>query len=251
MALRVDIDNWRWAGVPFFLRTGKRLPERRTQVVVQFKPVPHSIFGDVANDDLVANRLVIDLQPDEDIELLLMNKAPGISRGGMRLQSLPLSLSLLRTYEGPGSRRRIAYERLLLDVIRKLRSAMQDVDAEIAHLKVIGLEEGAFGVANLVGSGIEPELSLPSHSRVREMELIVNARVATDPAELERLVRQVVPAACAAAGATAAFHTMQSFRPGRPQPTHRYAAARTASRFETFELEPGEGRRLSDPRSGA
>ncbi|HEX4710302.1 glucose-6-phosphate dehydrogenase [Phenylobacterium sp.] len=117
VALRVDIDNWRWAGVPFFLRTGKRLPERRTQVVVQFKPVPHSIFGDVANDDLVANRLVIDLQPDEDIELLLMNKAPGISRGGMRLQSLPLSLSLLRTYEGPRSRRRIAYERLLLDVI--------------------------------------------------------------------------------------------------------------------------------------
>jgi glucose-6-phosphate 1-dehydrogenase len=117
IALRCSIDNWRWAGVPFFLRTGKRLPERRTQIVIQFKPVPHSIFGDSAKDDLVANRLVIDLQPDEDIELLLMNKAPGISRGGMRLQSLPLSLSLLRAYEGPGSRRRIAYERLLLDVI--------------------------------------------------------------------------------------------------------------------------------------
>jgi glucose-6-phosphate 1-dehydrogenase len=116
-ALRVDIDNWRWAGVPFFLRTGKRLPERRTQIVIQFKPVPHSIFGNAAKDDLVANRLVIDLQPDEDIELLLMNKAPGISRGGMRLQSLPLSLSLLRAYEGPGARRRIAYERLLLDVM--------------------------------------------------------------------------------------------------------------------------------------
>ncbi|HZZ32231.1 MAG TPA: glucose-6-phosphate dehydrogenase [Phenylobacterium sp.] len=116
-ALRVDIDNWRWAGVPFFLRTGKRLPERRTQIVIQFKPVPHSIFGDGAKDDLVANRLVIDLQPDEDIALTLMNKSPGISRGGMRLQSMPLSLSLLRAYEGPGSRRRIAYERLLLDVV--------------------------------------------------------------------------------------------------------------------------------------
>ncbi|OYW93270.1 MAG: glucose-6-phosphate dehydrogenase [Caulobacterales bacterium 32-67-6] len=65
----------------------------------------------------VANRLVIDLQPDEDIELLLMNKAPGISQGGMRLQSLPLSLSLLRAYSGPNARRRIAYERLILDVI--------------------------------------------------------------------------------------------------------------------------------------
>jgi glucose-6-phosphate 1-dehydrogenase len=117
VALRADIDNWRWAGVPFFLRTGKRLPERRTQIAIQFKPVPHSIFDGPARDDLVANRLVIDLQPDEDIELLLMNKAPGISAGGMRLQSLPLSLSLLRAYEGPGERRRIAYERLLLDVI--------------------------------------------------------------------------------------------------------------------------------------
>ncbi len=117
VALRADIDNWRWAGVPFFLRTGKRLPERRTQIAIQFKPVPHSIFGPASTEDLVANRLVIDLQPDEDIELLLMNKSPGISQGGMRLQSLPLSLSLLRTYEGPGARRRIAYERLLLDVM--------------------------------------------------------------------------------------------------------------------------------------
>ena len=118
VALRADIDNWRWAGVPFFLRTGKRLPERRTQIAIQFKPVPHSIFGNAAKDDLIANRLVIDLQPDEDIELLLMNKSPGISQGGMRLQSLPLSLSLLRAYEGPGARRRIAYERLLLDVMQ-------------------------------------------------------------------------------------------------------------------------------------
>lgn len=118
VALRADIDNWRWAGVPFFLRTGKRLPERRTQIAIQFKPVPHSIFDGPAKDDLVANRLIIDLQPDEDIELTLMNKAPGLTAGGMRLQALPLSLSLLRAYEGPGARRRIAYERLLLDVIK-------------------------------------------------------------------------------------------------------------------------------------
>ena len=118
VALRADIDNWRWAGVPFFLRTGKRLPERRTQIVIQFKPVPHSIFGNAAKDDLVANRLVIDLQPDEDIALTADEQGAGASAdGGMRLQSLPLSLSLLRAYEGPGARRRIAYERLLLDVI--------------------------------------------------------------------------------------------------------------------------------------
>jgi glucose-6-phosphate 1-dehydrogenase len=117
VAVRADIDNWRWAGVPFFLRTGKRLPERRTQIVIQFKGVPHSIFGDGADDDLTPNRLVIDLQPDEDIELLLMNKAPGLYDRGMRLQSLPLSLSLARSYAGPDARRRIAYEPLLLEVM--------------------------------------------------------------------------------------------------------------------------------------
>ena len=118
VALRADIDNWRWAGVPFFLRTGKRMPEKRTSVSIQFKPVPHSIFGQASIHDMTPNRLVIDLQPDEDISLTLMNKAPGLSSGGMRLQSLPLSLSLLSTYEGAGGRRRIAYERLLLDVIQ-------------------------------------------------------------------------------------------------------------------------------------
>ncbi len=103
--------------MPFFLRTGKRLPERRTQIVIQFKGVPHSIFDGAGRDDLIPNRLVIDLQPDEDIELVLMNKAPGLSHEGMRLQSMPLSLSLARSYEGPGARRRIAYEPLLLEVL--------------------------------------------------------------------------------------------------------------------------------------
>ena len=117
VALRAEIDNWRWAGVPFFLRTGKRLPERRTQIVIQFKGVPHSIFDGAGKEDLIANRLVIDLQPDEDIELLLMNKAPGLHERGMRLQSLPLSLSLARSYAGEDARRPIAYEPLLLEVI--------------------------------------------------------------------------------------------------------------------------------------
>ena len=122
VALRADIDNWRWAGVPFFLRTGKRLPERRTQIAIQFKAVPHSIFDGDAKADMAPNRLVIDLQPDEDIELTLMNKSPGLSQHGLRLQSMPLSLSLLKAYEGPGSRRRIAYERLLLDVVNGARA---------------------------------------------------------------------------------------------------------------------------------
>ncbi|HEV2364837.1 MAG TPA: glucose-6-phosphate dehydrogenase [Caulobacteraceae bacterium] len=110
VALRAEIDNWRWAGVPFYLRTGKRLPERRTRIVIQFKALPHSIFGARAAEDLIANRLVIDLQPNEDISLMLMNRRAGLS--GMRLQALPLSLSLCES-----GRRRIAYERLLLDVL--------------------------------------------------------------------------------------------------------------------------------------
>ena len=118
IALRLFIDNWRWAGTPFFLRTGKRLPERRTQIVIQFKPLPHSVFSASANQDMVANRLVIDLQPQEDISLLLMNQRPGLTQEGMRLQSMPLSLSLAKAYSGQDGRRRIAYERLLLDVFR-------------------------------------------------------------------------------------------------------------------------------------
>jgi glucose-6-phosphate 1-dehydrogenase len=118
VALHAAIDNWRWAGTPFFLRTGKRLPHRKTQIVIQFKAVPHSIFASVSPTGLVANRLVIDLQPKEHIELLLMNKAPGLDADGMDLQPLPLSLSLANAFGGEGARRRIAYERLLLDAIR-------------------------------------------------------------------------------------------------------------------------------------
>lgn len=118
VAVTAHIDNWRWAGTPFFLRTGKRMPERRTEIVIQFKPVPHSIFGGAAEQDLVANRLVIELQPNEDISLTLMNKRPGLTQDSMRLQPLPLSLSLARALGEEGGRRRIAYERLLLDVFR-------------------------------------------------------------------------------------------------------------------------------------
>ena len=115
VSLCAHVDNWRWAGVPFYLRTGKRMPQKRTQIVIQFKTVPHSIFNGAASRDLVANRLVIELQPDEDISLSLMNKSPGLDQDGFRLSPLPLSLSLARAFGG--GRRRIAYERLLLDIM--------------------------------------------------------------------------------------------------------------------------------------
>ncbi|MEM1104440.1 MAG: glucose-6-phosphate dehydrogenase, partial [Pseudomonadota bacterium] len=117
VALRAGIENWRWAGVPFYLRTGKRMPERRTEIIIQFKDVPHSIFSGLAARDVAANKLVIRLQPQEDISLLLMNKKPGISGNGMRLQPLALNLSLTDAFQKQRPRRRIAYERLFLDII--------------------------------------------------------------------------------------------------------------------------------------
>ena len=116
-------------------------------------------------------------------------------------------------------------DELLLGVVARLGQELERQRAEVAHLKAIGLGGVTFGVANLVASAARPELSLPSRARLRSVELIVNARVAVDPGVLEELVRRVVPAVCAASGARASFHTMQSFRPGRPQPTHRYAVA--------------------------
>ncbi len=114
VALKAHIDNWRWQGVPFYLRTGKRLPTRRSEILIQFKPVPHSIFGKSARP-LDANKLLIQLQPEENIRLQLMTKEPGLDRDGIRLREVPLDLSLKDAFAG--SRRRIAYERLLLDLI--------------------------------------------------------------------------------------------------------------------------------------
>ncbi len=112
VALQANVDNWRWAGVPFYLRTGKRLPSKASEIVIQFRSVPHSIFAD---QGLQANRLVIRLQPDEEISLLLMNKTPSLDRGGMQLSPLGLNLSLDAAFM---SRRRIAYERLLLEAVK-------------------------------------------------------------------------------------------------------------------------------------
>ncbi len=112
VALAAHVDNWRWAGVPFYLRTGKRMADRTTQIVVQFRAVPHSIFS---RRGLVANRLTIRLQPEEEISLSLMNKTPSLDQGGMQLKPLSLNLNLIDAYKKV--RRRIAYERLLLDAL--------------------------------------------------------------------------------------------------------------------------------------
>jgi glucose-6-phosphate 1-dehydrogenase len=112
VALKAEIENWRWAGVPFYIRTGKRLPSRLSEIVVSFKEIPHSIFGEAAGQ-LASNQLVMRLQPDEGVRLWLMIKDPG--PGGMRLRHVPLDMSFAQTFK---IRSPEAYERLIMDVIR-------------------------------------------------------------------------------------------------------------------------------------
>jgi glucose-6-phosphate 1-dehydrogenase len=112
VALKIGIANWRWAGSPFYLRTGKRLPQRFSEIMVGFRRVPHAIF-DMGSDGIPANRLVIRVQPDEGIKLWLMIKEPG--PGSMRLQHVPLDMSFAKTFTTPSAD---AYERLLMDAIR-------------------------------------------------------------------------------------------------------------------------------------
>jgi glucose-6-phosphate 1-dehydrogenase len=98
--------------VPFYLRTGKRMQEKVSEIVIQFRPIPHSIFPREAGET-TPNRLVVRLQPDEAIGLHLIAKEPG--PGGMRLQEVPLNLSFAQTFK---NRFPDAYERLLMDVVR-------------------------------------------------------------------------------------------------------------------------------------
>jgi glucose-6-phosphate 1-dehydrogenase len=114
VAAKAHVDNWRWAGVPFYLRTGKRCPARRTEIVIQFRSVPHSMFGG-RGAAAVPNRLIIAIQPEENITLELMAKQPGLDRGGIRLREVPLEIGMADAFAD--IRRRIAYERLLLDLI--------------------------------------------------------------------------------------------------------------------------------------
>ncbi len=113
---------------------------------------------------------------------------------------------------------------LLLEIVSRLQEELKTLEAETAHLKTIGLWEGFFGVANLISSYTRPELSLPSNCQVSDCDVIVNARVACDPQILETLVHQVAHEVCTKRGATLEFRQTQSFRPGRPVPTHRYGA---------------------------
>lgn len=115
VAIKAFIDNWRWKGVPFYLRTGKRMPQRKSEVLIQFRPVPHNIFARIGAGKLDANMMIINLQPEENIRVKVMAKQPGLDRDGVKLKEVTMDVSLSHSFAG--ERRRIAYERLLLDFI--------------------------------------------------------------------------------------------------------------------------------------
>ena len=110
VALKAHINNWRWANVPIFLRTGKRMADRRSEIVIEFADLPFTIFSDTPRQSV--NRLMIRLQPEEHVQLQMMAKEPG---SGMRLRPVNLNLDLETAF---AERRAEAYERLLIDVIK-------------------------------------------------------------------------------------------------------------------------------------
>jgi glucose-6-phosphate 1-dehydrogenase len=114
IALKVHISNWRWKGTPFYLRTGKRLRARASEIAITFKEPPHSIFDDA--NGWKENVLVIRLQPNEGMNLMVMIKEPG--PGGMRLMQVPLDMSFAEAVGADLSDVPDAYERLIMDVIR-------------------------------------------------------------------------------------------------------------------------------------
>ena len=111
VAAELRVDNWRWAGTPFYVRTGKRLPKRATEVVVQFKSAPHLPFGEAAQDGLEPNALVLRIQPDEGITMRIGAKVPGPS---MEVRSVSMDFSYGTSFADDLPD---AYERLLLDVM--------------------------------------------------------------------------------------------------------------------------------------
>lgn len=146
VALKTEVENWRWSGVPFYLRTGKRMKGRRSDIIIQFKPTPHRLFEGA---DHSPNRLVIRLQPDEGMRLFMQIKEPG--PGGLRLKSLPLNLSYAQNFT---VRYPDAYERLLMDVVRGNLSLFMSRDE---------VEAAWLWVDNLLASWSESEQSIESY----------------------------------------------------------------------------------------
>jgi len=112
VAIKAHVDNWRWSGVPFYLRTGKRMPDKVTEIIIQYKALPHHIFGE--GESAEPNRLIIRLQPNEGIEMTMVSKRHSL-RDKLSLQTHTLNFDFRE--DGEIDRIPDAYERLFLDAI--------------------------------------------------------------------------------------------------------------------------------------
>nr|CAA6812146.1 MAG: Glucose-6-phosphate 1-dehydrogenase (EC [uncultured Thiotrichaceae bacterium] len=175
LAIKAEIDNWRWTGVPFYLRTGKKLRQRFTEIAIHFKEPSHSVFGELASP-VLPNVLSIRLQPDEGLRLRIMTKDPG--PGGMRLRKTPLDMSfsegLSENWQMPD-----AYERLLMDVVRgdqtlfmrgdEVEAAWEWIDPIIEAWEESGTKPEQYD-QNSAGPLAALEMIARDHRRWREVE---------------------------------------------------------------------------------
>jgi glucose-6-phosphate 1-dehydrogenase len=131
VAVRLEVDNWRWAGTPFYLRTGKRLPAKMAEIVVRFKPAPHLPFASKLDQEVKANQLIITLQPDEGMALTTTAKVPGQE---MKLQSVALDFDYSTSFPTQSPQ---AYERLIRDAINADATLFQRADEVEAAWRIV------------------------------------------------------------------------------------------------------------------
>ena len=130
-ALKLHIDNWRWHGVPFYLRTGKRLPKKLSEIVIQFRPVPHLAFPPSSADSFEPNRLTVNIQPDEGITLSFQAKEPG---AGMRLRTVAMDFNYCEAFHTTS---REAYETLLQEVLSGETALFMRADQEHEAWRIV------------------------------------------------------------------------------------------------------------------
>ena len=176
VAIKAEIDNWRWSGVPFYMRTGKKLRMQMTEIAIVFKEPAHSVFGDIETP-MMPNVLSIRLQPDEGLRLHIMTKDPG--PGGFRLRDIPLDMTFADT-AAEGWRMPDAYERLLMDVVRgnqtlfmrgdEVEAAWQWIDPIIAAWQSSGTRPDGYDPGSR-GPIASVEMMARDGRRWRELEL--------------------------------------------------------------------------------
>jgi glucose-6-phosphate 1-dehydrogenase len=171
VSLEVCIENWRWAGVPFYIRTGKKMPSRASEIVITFKKKPHDIFSKLKENQAedLPNRLIIRVQPQEGLKLQLISKAPGAGEIKFFPSELNLSFSDSFSYRLPD-----AYERLLMDVVMGNQTLFMRSDEVLAAWDYID------PIVKMVKNN-PPELYVPGTSGPKDNILLHNGHVWIDP----------------------------------------------------------------------